>query len=103
MVKGLNEVCKALDRKTAVCCILADDCNDPKYKKLVSALAKNAGIPLITVEKREQLGAWVGHCKYDKEGNARKVKGCYSVAINDFGLESEALSYVLNYIKEKGL
>ena len=35
LVKGLNEVCKCLDRKQAILCILAEDCNDPKYKKLV--------------------------------------------------------------------
>ena len=34
-MKGLNEVCKCLDRKQAILCILAEDCNDPKYKKLV--------------------------------------------------------------------
>ena len=35
LVKGLNEVCKALDRKEALVCVLADDCDDPKYKKLI--------------------------------------------------------------------
>ena len=36
LVKGLNEVCKCLDRKQAILCVLADDCDDPKYKKLVT-------------------------------------------------------------------
>ena len=36
LVKGLNEVCKALDRKQAILCVLAQDCDDPKYKKLVT-------------------------------------------------------------------
>jgi len=36
LVKGLNEVAKALDRKEALLCILADDCEDAKYKKLVT-------------------------------------------------------------------
>ena len=49
------------------------------------------------------LGAWLGHCKYDKEGNARKTKGTSAVAIHDYGEESEALSFLLNYIKEKNL
>merc|ERR1712166_43554 len=56
LVKGLNEVCKCLDRKQAILCILAEDCNDPKYKKLVDALAKASNVPLIEVEKRDDLG-----------------------------------------------
>merc|ERR1712032_889221 len=96
LVKGLNEVCKCLDRKQAILCVLAEDCNDPKYKKLVDALAKASNVPLIE-------GEWLGHCKYDIEGKARRVKGTSSVAIRNYGEETEALTFVLNYIKEKGL
>ena len=38
LVKGLNEVCKALDRKEALLCILSEDCEDAKYKKLITVL-----------------------------------------------------------------
>lgn len=103
LVKGLNEVCKALDRKEAVLCVLAKNCDDPKYLKLVDALAKTNNIPVIQVEDRTELGEWLGHCKYDKEGAARKVKGTSSVAIKDYGEETECLSFVLNYIKENSL
>ena len=103
LVKGLNEVCKALYRKEAVLCVLADNCDDPKYKKLITALAKANNIPLINIEQRNDIGEWLGHCKYDKEGKARKVKGTSSVAIKDFGEETAALAFVLNHIKEKNL
>merc|ERR1712083_692422 len=79
LVKGLNEVCKCLDRKQAILCVLAEDCNDPKYKQ------------------------WLGHCKYDADGAPKKVKGTSSIAIKNYGEETEALTFVLNYIKEKGL
>jgi hypothetical protein len=36
LVKGLNEVLKALDRKQALICVLAADCEDAKYKKFVT-------------------------------------------------------------------
>ena len=39
LVKGLNEVCKALDRKEALLCVLAENCEDTKYKKLVTVSA----------------------------------------------------------------
>merc|ERR1712232_1388683 len=101
LVKGLNEVCKCLDRKQTILCVLAQDCEDPKYKKLVSALAKASNIPLVEVEQRNELGEWLGHCKYDIEGQPKKVKGTSSVAIKSYGEETEAVSLVLNYIKDK--
>jgi len=66
-------------------------------------MAKHSGIPLIEVNSRMDLGEWLGHCQYDKEGAARKVKGTSSVAIKNYGEETEALAFVLNYIKEKNL
>ena len=66
-------------------------------------MAKQGNIPLIEVDSRMDLGEWLGHCHYDKEGAARKVKGTSSVAIKSYGEETEALSFVLNYIREKGL
>ena len=103
LVKGLNEVCKCLDRKEAVLCVLAENCDDPKYKKLITALAKANNIPLIEMDSRDDLGEWLGLCKYDTEGNARKVRGASSIAVKDFGEETEALSFVQNYIKENNL
>merc|ERR1711935_718093 len=103
LVKGLNQVGKALDKKTAFLCVLADDCDDPKYKKLITALAKQNKIPLITVEKRQDLGEWLGQCKYDKEGVARKTRGASSVAIINYGENSEALTYVEQYVKDNDL
>ena len=66
-------------------------------------MAKAGGIPLIEVESRMDLGEWLGHCQYDKDGSARKVKGTSSVAIRNYGEETEDLQFVLNYIKEKNL
>merc|ERR1712125_279218 len=102
LVKGLNEVCKCLDRKQAILCILAEDGNDPKYKKLVDALAKSSNVPLIEVEHRDDLGEWLGHCKYDADGTPRKSREL-PPPIKNYGEETEALSFVLNHIKEKGL
>ena len=66
-------------------------------------MAKQANTPLITVDSRDEVGEWLGLCKYDVEGNARKVRGTSSVAIKAYGEETEALSFVLNHIEEKGL
>merc|ERR1711937_531911 len=103
LVKGLNQVGKSLDRKDCQLCVLATDCDDPKYKKLISALAKQNKIPLIEVDSRKDLGEWVGQCKYDKAGAAKKVKGASSLVIKDWGESSEALSYVEDHIKDNNL
>merc|ERR1712150_318111 len=103
LVKGLNEVLKALDRKQALCAVLASDCEDAKYKKFVTAMAKAGNIPLIEVDSRMDLGEWLGHCHYDKEGAARKVKGTSSVAIQNYGEETEDLQFVLSHIQANGL
>ena len=100
LVKGLNEVVKALDRKEALLCVLAEDCEDAKYKKLVVSLCKANNIPLLEVEKRSELGEWLSQCKYDKQGVARKVRACSSAAVKDYGEETEALNFVLNHIKD---
>jgi small subunit ribosomal protein S12e len=52
------------------------------------------------VEKRADLGEWLGQCKYDKTGVARRVRGASSVAIKDYGEETAALDFVLNHLKE---
>lgn len=66
-------------------------------------MAKAGNIPLIEVDSRMDLGEWLGHCQYDKEGAARKVKGTSSVAIRAWGEETEDLQFVLNYITENKL
>lgn len=101
LVKGLNEVVKSLDRKEALLCILASNCEDGKYKKLVSALCKQNKIPLVEVDDRMAVGEWLGLCKYDKENKPRKVRGASSVAIKDYGEETEALAYLqANFINK---
>lgn len=54
-------------------CILADDCNQPDYKKLIEALCAEHNVNLISVAENKQLGEWAGLCKLDAEGTARKV------------------------------
>ena len=39
------------------------------------------------VADKKTIGEWVGQCKYDKEGKARKVVGCSVVAVRDYGIE----------------
>ena len=99
LVRGLSEVARALDRRTAHLCILAEDCEDAGYKKLVEALCKQNNIDIIKVGERSKLAEWVGLCKVDASGNVKKTFKCSCVAVRDFGERSKALDMLLEKLK----
>jgi len=99
--RGLRECAKALDKRTALLCILANNCNEPMYKRLVEALCAEHGINLMKVEDNKKLGEWAGLCKIDKEGKARKVVGCSCVVVRDWGKETQAHDVINEYFKSK--
>ena len=101
LVHGLNEVIKALDRKEAQLCLLAEDCEEDKYKNLVKAFCAQNNIRLLMVEKRNSLGEWLGYFKKDEEGKIRKLRGISSCAIKDYGESTAALEFVLKHVKEE--
>lgn len=81
LVHGIHEACKALDKRQAVLCILAESCDEPQYKKLITALCNEHQIPLIRVDSNKKLGEWSGLCKIDKEGKPRKISGASCVVL----------------------
>ena len=58
--RGLHETTKALDKRQALLCILAENCDEPTYKKLIQALCQEHQIPLLTVPDNMQLGKYAG-------------------------------------------
>lgn len=81
LARGLHEAAKALDRREAHLCILANNCDETQYVKLVEALCAEHNIHLLKVDDNKKLGEWAGLCKIDKEGKARKVVSCSCVAV----------------------
>jgi ribosomal protein L7Ae-like RNA K-turn-binding protein len=70
-----------VEARTAQLAVMAQDCDQPDYTKLVQALCTEANVNLITVPASKTLGEWCGLCKLDAEGLARKVVGCSFVVI----------------------
>ena len=56
LCRGLGEACRAIERGDAQLCILAEDCNQPDYKKLIEALCAEHNVNLISVPENKQLG-----------------------------------------------
>jgi len=99
LARGLNESVKALDRREAHLCVLANSCNEPAFIKLISALCKEHSIPLLKVDDGKQLGEWVGLCKFNADGKAVKVVGASVVVIKSWGEETPARAYIMDHIK----
>ncbi|GFZ07934.1 ribosomal protein L7Ae/L30e/S12e/Gadd45 family protein [Actinidia rufa] len=94
LARGLHEGAKVIEKHAAQLCVLAEDCNQPDYVKLVKALCADHNVSLITVPSAKTLGEWAGLCKIDSEGKARKVVGCSCVVVKDYGEETEGLHIV---------
>ncbi len=101
LAKGLKECCRAIDKRQAFFCVLADNVGEEQYKNLIVSLCKEAKIDLIRVTDNKQLAEWVGLAKYDKQMKVRKVQKCGCVVVKDFGEESEALNFILAHFNKK--
>uniref|UniRef100_A0A803TQN5 Ribosomal protein eL8/eL30/eS12/Gadd45 domain-containing protein n=1 Tax=Anolis carolinensis TaxID=28377 RepID=A0A803TQN5_ANOCA len=76
-----HEAAKALDKRQAHLCVLASNCNEPVYVKLL--------------EQRVDL------CKINREGKPHKVVGCSCVVVKNYGKESQAKDVIEEYFKCK--
>ncbi|TXG46752.1 hypothetical protein EZV62_026046 [Acer yangbiense] len=99
LARGLHEGAKVIEKNVALLCVLAEDCNQPDYVKLVKALCADHNVSLLTVPSAKTLGEWAGLCKIDSEGKARKVVGCSCVVVKDWGDESDGLNVVQQHLK----
>jgi small subunit ribosomal protein S12e len=97
--RGLREVAKALDSRTAKLCCLAKDCDNAEYSNLVRALCDEGGVSLVMVDEGKQLGEWAGLCKINEEGEATSVVRCSAACVTEFGEDTRALSVLLTYLK----
>ena len=97
--RGLHECCKAIDRGIALMCIVAENCDEPNYITLVSALCTMRGVKVVKVPDNKTLGKWSGLCKVDKKGEARKVVRTSVVVITNFGEKTHHLEWLQNEYK----
>merc|ERR1712126_152375 len=99
LARGLHETTKSLDKRQALLCVLAENCDEKEYKKLVQALCQEHGIPLTKVDSNMKLGEWAGLCKIDQDGKARKVVKCSAAVVRDWGSQGPAHDVLQDYLK----
>ena len=54
---------------------------------------------MIEIGTKDDLGAWLGHCKYDKSKNPIKIQPVSLFALKDYGDEFDSFTIVRNFIK----
>ena len=101
LIRGLHECTKVIEKNAAQLVLLAEDCDQPDYVKLVKALCNDHNVEIMVVDSAKKLGEWCGLCKIDSEGNARKVVGCSCAVVKDYGEETEGLSILQAYLKSR--
>ncbi|EOY29582.1 Ribosomal protein eL8/eL30/eS12/Gadd45 - like 8 [Theobroma cacao] len=94
LARGLHEAAKAIEKNTAHLCVIAEDCDQPDYVKLVKALCADHNVKVLVAPSAKTLGEWAGLCKIDSEGKARKVVGCSCVVVKDYGEQHEGVEVV---------
>jgi len=60
LARGLHEGAKVIEKHAAQLCVLAEDCDQPDYVKLVKALCAEHNVSLLTVPSAKTLGEWAG-------------------------------------------
>jgi small subunit ribosomal protein S12e len=60
LARGLHEGAKVIEKHAAQLCVLAEDCDQPDYVKLVKALCAEHSVSLLTVPNAKTLGEWAG-------------------------------------------
>ena len=60
LARGLHEAAKVIEKHAAQLCVLAEDCDQPDYVKLVKAICAEHNVSLLTVPSAKTLGEWAG-------------------------------------------
>merc|ERR1712168_146192 len=78
VARGLNEAVRALDKRQAHLCLLAKNCDQKEYVRLIEGLCNEHQIPLM------------------------KVVGCSCVVIGEWGKEGQARDVLQEHLKRIG-
>lgn len=102
IVEGTAEVMRCVEEKNILMCVLAADA-EPKFKKSFMAKAKACNAQFIEVGSRDELGTWLGHCKFDRHKRPVKITPVPLFALKDYGAEFDSYSVLKGFMKDQNL
>ncbi len=88
--KGVNEVTKAIEKKTAMLVIIAEDVQPPEVVMHLPILCEEKGIPCAYVTTKKELGSAAG-----------LIVPTSSVAIEDAGGAKEVVADIIKRLPKK--
>ncbi|XP_030890136.1 40S ribosomal protein S12-like [Leptonychotes weddellii] len=106
LAPGIHKSCQSLRQGQAHLCVLASNCDEPVYVKLVEALCAEHQINLIKVDDNKKRGERGGLCGTDTGGEPPHPPpgqglACSCVIVKDEGKESQARDVIEEYFKCK--
>ncbi|XP_034861655.1 small ribosomal subunit protein eS12-like [Mirounga angustirostris] len=106
LAPGIHKSCQSLRQGQAHLCVLASNCDEPVYVKLVEALCAEHQINLIKVDDNKKRGERGGLCGTDTGGEPPHPPpgqglACSCVIVKDDGKESQARDVIEAYFKCK--
>lgn len=63
LARGIHEGAKVIEKHAAQLCVVAEDCNQADYVKLVKALCADHNVKLMSIPSAKTLGEWAGVSK----------------------------------------
>ena len=101
IVEGKEEVFSRIESKTILFVVLATDITDQKFLKNFHQKATECNANVIELGTRDDLGVWLGHCKYDKHKNPIKIQPVPLFALASYGDEFESYQLIKAFIKQQ--
>jgi small subunit ribosomal protein S12e len=101
--RGLMNTIKALEKKEALLCILAENCDEIGYKKRIQALCQEHSIPLVMVPDNMRLGRIAAFRMLDTQGNKIKGVPCSSMVVrsNDWKWSTDKGAFIIEWLLKK--
>merc|ERR1711924_53415 len=91
--RGFHEALRALERKRAKLCVLAESCQEPGYVSLIEALCREHNVDIISIKEGTKLGIWCG-LNSKRCNDKSRILACSCVVITEYGEDSDSLAKI---------